>query len=361
MKNKVHIFICIQLLLILILIWLVVNLGRDEFNNIQEPGAKIEKKSSLVEMERGINIVTLSNDVQKNSGIKTVIIKKVSGIKNLTSYANVLNIDLLIEQKNKFNEIKNQINIFSNEFDRDQKNFDRLKLLNDDNKNISDKALYESKTQFENTRIKLENTQALISGIKQNIRAQWGETILAMIDQNLNKDLLNLLILNQARLIKVTLIESSSHDEIIGPPKEINVALIDNLNEYFIAKYLSEAPTLDKTLKGKTYFYIVYNGQLRIDSKIIANLIQNTTQINQMNFLSIPKDAVVWNSGLAWIYIKTSDNKFVRKVIDTNNESADGWVISDSQIKENDQIVINGAQLILSEEFKYQIKNENDD
>jgi hypothetical protein len=35
------------------------------------------------------------------------------------------------------------------------------------------------------------------------------------------------------------------------------------------------SPTLDKTVKGKTYFYIVYSNKLRIDSKLIATIIHD--------------------------------------------------------------------------------------
>ena len=263
----------------------------------------------------------------------------------------------MIEQKNRFNEIKNQISLLSNELERDKKNYERFKALNDDNKNVSDKALQEMKVNFENTKIKLQTTQELITGIKQNIRAQWGEIILSMIDAGARKELFEFLVQGKARIIKVTLPENADNQ----PPKNISLALIDNLNEKFLASYLAESPTLDKSIKGKTYFYIVYSNQLRIDSKVIANQVQDKLSSESGKYLAIPKEAVIWNSGQAWVYVQSSENKFFRKSIETNTESSNGWIVKENQIKENDLIVINGAQLLLSEEFKYQIKNENDD
>ena len=43
------------------------------------------------------------------------------------------------------------------------------------------------------------------------------------------------------------------------------------------------------------------------------------------------------------------------------NGSENGWIVPEGKIKIDDEIVTNGAQLLLSEEFKYQIKNENED
>jgi hypothetical protein len=263
----------------------------------------------------------------------------------------------LIEQKNRFNEIKNQISLLSNELERDKKNYERFKALNDDNKNVSDKAFQEMKVNFENTKIKLQTTQELITGIKQNIRAQWGEIILSMIDAGARKELFEFLVQGKARIIKVTLPENADNQ----PPKNISLALIDNLNEKFLASYLAESPTLDKSIKGKTYFYIVYSNQLRIDSKVIANQVQDKLSSESGKYLAIPKEAVIWNSGQAWVYVQSSENKFFRKSIETITESSNGWIVKENQIKENDLIVINGAQLLLSEEFKYQVKNENDD
>ena len=357
MKNKLNALLIVQVLLILMLLWLLIYFGRDEFNNSKNNNQASSISQPLLKSVNGVNFITLSAEIQSNSGIKTIPIQSSVYKKNLTNYATVLNIDFLIEQKNRFNEIKNQISLLTNELDRDKKNYDRFKLLNDDNKNVSDKALQEVKVNYENTRIKLNATQELVIGIKQNIRAQWGETILSMIDQGLKKELFEFLLQGKARIVKVTLSENTDNE----PPKNISLALIDNLSEKFLANYLAESPTLDKSLKGKTYFYIVYSNKLRIDSKVIASLVQENISSESEKYLAIPKEAVVWNAGQAWIYIKTGDNKFLRKVIQTDNESPNGWIIKEEHIKENDLIVINGAQLLLSEEFKYQIKNENDD
>jgi hypothetical protein len=354
MNNKLNALLIIQIVLILILLWLLTYFGRDEFNNTSVVKEDSRISQPLLKSVNGINFITLSPEMQSNSGIKVLPVQTSIFKKNLTNYATVLNIDLLIEQKNRFNEIKNQISLLTNEFDRDKKNYERFKLLNDDNKNVSDKALQEVKVNFENTRIKLQATQELVSGIKQNIRAQWGETILSMIDQGLKRELFEFLLQNKARIVKVTLSENTDN----MPPQIISLALIDNLNEKFLANYLAESPTLDKSIKGKTYFYIVYSNKLRIDSKVIASIVQDNLSPESEKYLAIPKEAVVWNSGQAWVYIKTGENKFFRKVIETDTESSNGWIIKEGNIKENDLIIINGAQLLLSEEFKYQIKNE---
>ena len=123
MKNKLSALLIVQVLLILILLWLLIYFGRDEFNetNVDNNTSKISQP--LLVSNNEINFITLSAEIQKNSGIKTQVVQSSNYKKNLTNYATVLNIDILIEQKNRFNEIKNQINILTNELDKDKKNY----------------------------------------------------------------------------------------------------------------------------------------------------------------------------------------------------------------------------------------------
>jgi hypothetical protein len=55
--------------------------------------------------------------------------------------------------------------------------------------------------------------------------------------------------------------------------------------------------------------------------------------------------------------------QFIRKPISTDTEvdsgNSSGWF--NQGIDKNSEVVISGAQLLLSEEFKYLIKNENED
>ena len=108
MKNKLTLFVIIQAILIVLLIWLLTYLGRDEFNNANDP-KDTKKTNSYIKKENGLDFVVISKAVQLNSGIKTEKIKVATHAKTITSYGNVLSVDALIEQKNKLNEIKNQI------------------------------------------------------------------------------------------------------------------------------------------------------------------------------------------------------------------------------------------------------------
>lgn len=74
----------------------------------------------------------------------------------------------------------------------------------------------------------------------------------------------------------------------------------------------------------------------------------------------VTSEAIVWYGGKAWVYHKQSAERFMRRQVSTENETSDGW-FNKGALKAEDEVVVSGAQLLLSEEFKYQITNENED
>ena len=52
---------------------------------------------------------------------------------------------------------------------------------------------------------------------------------------------------------------------------------------------------------------------------------------------------------------------FYENLLSTHWKQKNGWIILEDNLKNNELVVVDGAQLLLSEEFKYQIKNENED
>ena len=80
-----------------------------------------------------------------------------------------------------------------------------------------------------------------------------------------------------------------------------------------------------------------------------------------MNRYEVQSSSIVWSNGLPWVYIEEEPFLFVKKPVSLENEIKDGWLVISKALSTNDIIVSKGAQLLLSEEYKYQIKNENED
>jgi hypothetical protein len=75
---------------------------------------------------------------------------------------------------------------------------------------------------------------------------------------------------------------------------------------------------------------------------------------------ALARAAVVWHGGRAWAYVKEGESTFVRKPVSTAQEVPGAWFNAEG-FEEGEQVVVSGAQLLLSEELKFQIRNENED
>jgi len=72
-----------------------------------------------------------------------------------------------------------------------------------------------------------------------------------------------------------------------------------------------------------------------------------------------PRSAVIWQTGKTWVYVQTEKEKFARREVVLEDPASDGWFTR--SLKPGDKVVTRGAQMLLSEEFKSQIRVEDDD
>lgn len=73
--------------------------------------------------------------------------------------------------------------------------------------------------------------------------------------------------------------------------------------------------------------------------------------------MSIPQAAVVRTGGKAYVYVQIGPSKFERRRVPVDHPAADGFIVT-SGFSAGDRIVTTGAQSVLSEEFKSQLKED---
>jgi len=73
----------------------------------------------------------------------------------------------------------------------------------------------------------------------------------------------------------------------------------------------------------------------------------------------VQRSSVLWQSGKTWVYVQTDKEKFARREVVLEDPASGGWFTR--SLKPGDKVVTRGAQMLLSEEFKSQIRVEDDD
>ena len=113
------------------------------------------------------------------------------------------------------------------------------------------------------------------------------------------------------------------------------------------------APSVDSTTRGEAFLLFVEQpgSRLRPGASVTAFL---TLPGEAESGVVIPARAVVRAAGLAWAYVQTAESEFTRREVSTKNPTPDGWFVTQN-FKVGGQVVVTGAQTLLSEEFKSQI------
>lgn len=364
MNKKLTIVIVLQALLIVVLFWVVIFYAKDEFETFQtEQEEEIESPSRVTTVE-GINTVTLPLATQLNSGIQTAKVASTSFHGEIKSFGNVVAIDPLIEGKANYLNLQSNLKLAHIGLLQKSAQYQRLKTLNADDKNVSDLVLQEAWVTMDAEKANITALELQLKNLQTNLKLRWGNTLAKIaFSEKLSSKMIDLLNKNNV-LIQVSLPLNTF------PPEQGAMVNITPLTESSVpikAAYVSPAATSDSNGFGNTFYYSAPADLLRIGMRVNVQVEPDPDNVN--NGVVIPSNAVVWYAGKPWAYFKqaqiTQDNNkdksslFVRKPILTDTEIDTGWF--NQGIEPDTEIVVSGAQLLLSEEFKYLIKNENED
>ena len=368
MNKKLALIIGVQALLIIALFWVLIFYGKDEYETFQNSHKDEIATPNRISEKDGINMVSLSAATQLNSGITTAKVVSSSFAGKVKGIGSVVAIDSLVEAKASYLRAQSEIALAHAASGNNMQQYQRLKTLNDDDKNVSDKVVQDALASVNGDKAKIVATELQLNNLKSAIKLQWGETLANIVfSDQLAPHLANLL----SR--KNVLVQVSLPPESIAPSAG-SVLKISPLNTSSIinATYLSPATQGDATGYGKTFYYSAPAEQLRIGMRVIAEVDVSSSLVKSdskpKNGVVIPNQAIVWFGGKPWAYFKQGKNKngddqFARKPVTTDTEvgggNDSGWF--NQGLVDDSIVVTSGAQLLLSEEFKNQIKNENDD
>ena len=348
-----------QALFIIALFWVLIFYAKDEYEAYQNSHEDEIATPNHISEKDGINIVSLSAATQQNSGITTAKLASSSFAGKAKSTGSVIAIDSLIEAKANYLRAKSEIALSRAASGNNLQQYQRLKTLNEDDKNVSDKVVQDALVAVNADKAKISVAELQFINLQNAVKLQWGETLSGLVfSDKLAPHLANLL--NR----KNVLVQVSLPPESIAPTagSTLNLSLLNASGAAIKAIYISPATQSDVINIGKTFYYSAPAESLRIGMRVIAETDASNSKTS--NGVVIPNQAIVWFGGKPWAYFKQGKNKagedqFARKPISTDTEIAGGWF--NQSLNNSSEVVISGAQLLLSEEFKNQIKNENGD
>jgi hypothetical protein len=347
------VIISVMAVLIAVLLWAVIYFARDEWHLKADARDDDLPVRSHVAAENGFATVQVSEQGQRASGIQTRELEEASSRASTEVYGTVVNIQPLLDLRARYIAAIAEARAVRAAAANSEAEYRRVKKLFEQDRNVSERALQAAQAQWGADQAHVAAAEQAISAAHANIRIAWGE---ALAKWATNPESAAFEALAQQREVLVQLVFPF---EMQGQADKAALTIAPASSDAAgrPIRYISSAPQGDSTLPGATYFYSAPGAGLRAGMRVAARF--HLAGKSQSGVI-VPAAAVVWHGGKAWAYVREDDDTFVRKEVATDNEVPGGW-FNAANFEAGDEVVVSGAQLLLSEEQKFQIRNENED
>ena len=293
-------------------------------------------------------VLTISGESQHISGIVTKRLAAFSHKSSIAAYGEVLDLKSLIQLRNSYTSAKAEARKSVLQLRISRNEYARAKTLFTSTKYVSLEKLQNAGAAYDSDLADSEAAFQNLSGLKGEMIQEWGSVIAHWIAHN--STAAEELIDHRLSIILVTIPPNSGIDKA---PRTAEVEAAGGT--MLEATFVSVSPVSDPAIQGLSYFYRVpANPSLSVGMNVVAHLAVGGNTVG----VAIPASAVVWCNGSPWVFLRTGNEQFIRKEIATTKRTEDGWFVNDG-VKPGEELVVDGAQLLLSQEFKGRAQTDN--
>ncbi len=317
----------------------------------KEGGDSGDNKKAGVEMIEGNIAVRLPENIQQQAGIQITTLEQVTHLHEQHTFGEVEDIQSLLELRSRYNSIQSDRIIAESSLLASRQEYDRLQLLHNEASNISDRQLQQAKSQWMSDSAQVQAKKQEMEDIRNEAVQSWGRMIVDWVlkDSEIFKGLTS----GEQVLLLITL----GSDQLMPPDTEIIlVSRNGNRESAQEAFYISPAPRTDTLIQGETYYFHTRAERLRAGMRLDAWIPAKDSTIQGV---IIPASAVIWYVDKPWVYLQMDNETFKRQALINYTESREGWFVEES-LHTGDRIVLHGGQMLLSEEFRWSIPDEDD-
>lgn len=315
----------------------------------QVSNGSINKPSTNI---TAVAIVTLEQEALRNSGIKIAKLTAAKYNPEIISYGMVTNIQPLLEFRSRYFTAKANYIRAKAEFTQAEKNIARLRNLHQ-NEAISTRKLQHQQASWQSLKASLGAKKQHLLSIRNAIILNWGQQLMKWIIATDSPQLQQLLDREQTLLTIIV----PAHHKLSEQQNSIFIQRAGLRNLAQTAHLLDIAPATNLHSQGDSFFFLTQAKKLRSGMNLTAWIPLET---NRQNGVFVPASAVIWHLGQAYFYIQSGHEQFTRHLLKNPLQSDNGYFVAQG-LPPGEKLVISGAQMLLSEEFRNQIPDEDDD
>ncbi len=306
------------------------------------------KTPSRVSLQNGRPVISLDSETQAREAIKVAPVTETSMRAELRGTAVLLPVTDLATLRNSHVAARTKLERDQVDLNVARLQYERIKTLYNQNQNMSLKALQDADATYRNTQAQVNADTADAKLQLDTVGQRWGTVM---------KDW----VAGSRSTVEEVLEQREFLAQVVFPPGEVAkppamLSLMSPGSQLTRARLVSSLPQVNPQIQGVSFLYVV---PARPGMAVGMNLAVLVPVGQLLRGTVVPESAVVWWQGKAWAYEATSPNTFSRREVPTGNPVAGGYFVPGTTFAPGTKLVIAGAQLLLSEEFRSQIQQED--
>jgi hypothetical protein len=215
-----------------------------------------------------------------------------------------------------------------------QKEFNRLQKLHAEDDNVSAQALEAAEAALKRDRAQATSAHA-------RLVAAWGPALASRSDL---RALVQSFVDQRAAVARLDV----PPEEASLPPSAVRCQPVVGGAASRAAEMLGAAPTADPQVQGAAWLVLLREQPPPAGTALIGYLAHEGSA---QKALTVPRTAIVYHEGSAWLYLLGVKDTFERRRIELGRALPDSFVVT-AGVAENDRVLTTGAQQLLSNELQ---------
>ena len=321
----------------------------DEDHDDAHEEADDDDDDAPVMLVGGMPAVHLDDERQGLAGVKTARLEPGSLMPTIPAVGDVVDVQPLAALRDRYREEFFRAEAADVVLAAARREHERLDALYRDNADVARKAVLRAEADWQAARAERYRLWASLDSLRARARGEWGP-VLAEWAFAADDGRFRALASGGGSLLRAVL----PPGRVL--PAEAGGALLVRNGSTIAASYVSPAPRTAAGA-GESHFFLVSDlflpAALRLSLRI-------PLAAEPATGLALPQAAVVRALGRAWAYVRVDDSHFVRRAVSLDRVLPDGrYLVND--LDREDEVATVGAAILYAEEFRSQIRNEDDD
>jgi hypothetical protein len=299
----------------------------------------------------GMPAVSLDRQKQKLAGLEVMTVQPSSYQPEFIAYGKAVNVQPLMALRSQYRVALSEQKSAGARLVQSGQSIRRTEELYRHGV-AAKRIVQEQQSLWQTDKAQLEARRAQSDAVFEEARALWGAE-LAEWAFAAGKDRLSDFVGGKETLLLVTL---PAGKELPAPNAAAFVDPEGNRGKAQAAAYFSAAPQIDQTVQGPSYFFRTAGQRIRPGMTVSVWLAEGGVR---QDGVTVPGSALIWSMDQAFVYVKTGPDVFTRRLIENFTPSPEGYFVREA-LRPGEDIVTVGGQMLLSQEFRSQIPDEDD-